>query len=90
MEQHRFIFFDNSSGEILATHTHFSVEGQREPPDRNELRNLYRSFPSQEIDPDRLDVLNVDEDLLGRGMSSKSAVVDTATRRIVWPENGNG
>jgi hypothetical protein len=90
MEQHRFIFFDSSSGEILATHTHVSVEGQGGPPDRDELRKLYRSFPGQDVDPDRLDVLNVDIDLLGRGLSSKRAIVDTATRRIVWPENGDG
>ena len=90
MEQHRYIFFDNSSGEILATHTHVSVAGPEEPPDPDELRRLYRSFPGQDIDSERLEILNVDADLLGHGLSTKKVSVDPTSRRIIWPENGGG
>ena len=88
MEQQRFIFFDKSSGEILATHTEVSIDGPGEPPDLDELRHLYRSLPGREVDPSNVDVLDVDADLLRHGLSTKKAVVDTATRRIVWPEDG--
>jgi hypothetical protein len=89
MDLQRYIFFDPSSGEILATHTHVSMGGEWEPPTGDDLRQLYRSFPGQE-GAERVDVLSVDEDLLGRGRSAKRARVDPKARQIVWPENGGG
>jgi hypothetical protein len=89
MEQQRYIFYDKSSGEILATHTHVSVDGPFEPPEREDLLRLYRSFPGQ-TELDGVDVIDVDADLLGLGRSSKRATIDPKARRIVWPENGGG
>lgn len=83
MDQQTFVFFDKTSGEILATHTQVTVEGESEPINLDELRKSYRSFPGEEIDPSRVDVLDVNFDLLGQGRSKTKLSVDLKTRRIV-------
>jgi hypothetical protein len=87
MDKETFVFFDNSTGQILATHVHVSIEGQTEPLRLDELRKTYRSFPGQEVDPDRIEVLQVDVDLLGHGGSKRGFSVDLDSRRIV-PRDG--
>jgi hypothetical protein len=54
----------------------------------DELRNAYRPLPGEEINPGRIDVLDVDVDLLGHGTSKKRFTVDLATRRIVVRDDG--
>jgi len=89
MDEQTFIFFDNSSGQILATHTQFSVDGQGAPVDVDELRRSYRAFPGQEIEPSRIDVLDVNLELLKRGTSGQRFVVDLDSRRIVAGDEGS-
>jgi len=88
MDEQTFIFFDNSSGQILATHVQVSAEGQGVPVDLDELRRSYRAFPGQEIDPSRIDVLDVNLELLKRGTSNQRFVVDLDTRTLVRPSKG--
>lgn len=83
MDQQTFVFFDKASGEILATHTQITVEGESDPIDLDGLRRSYRSFPGEEIDPSQVDVLDVNADLLGHGRSKATLSVDLKTRRIV-------
>jgi hypothetical protein len=90
MEQQTLIYFDNTTGRILATHVQVSVEGRTAPLDLDELRNAYRSFPGEEIDPGRVEVLDVDVDLLGHGTSKRQFAVDLATRRIVVRDDPPG
>ncbi len=87
MEQETFIFFDNTTGQILATHVQVSIEAQTEPVSLDALRKSYRSFPGQEVDPGRIEVLQVDVDLLGHRGSTKGFSVDLDTRRSV-PREG--
>ena len=51
--------------------------------DLDELRRSYRAFPGQEIDPDAIDVLDVDLELLRRSTSNQRFVVDLDTRTLV-------
>jgi hypothetical protein len=88
MDEQTFIFFDNSSGQILATHVQVSAEGQGVPVDLDELRRSYRAFPGQEIDPSRIDVLDVNLELLKRGTSNQRFVVDLDTRTLARPSKG--
>jgi hypothetical protein len=83
MDEQTFIFFDKRSGQILATHVQVTAEGQGVPVDLDELRRSYRAFPGQEIDPDAIDVLDVDLELLRRSTSNQRFVVDLDTRTLV-------
>ncbi len=88
MEQQTFVFFDNTTGQILATHVQVSIEGQTESVNLDELRKTFRSSPGQEIEPSRIEVLDVNAELLGHGGSSRRFSVDLATRRLV-PRDDN-
>lgn len=83
MDQKTFVFFDKGSGEILATHIQVAVEGESEPINLDELRKSYRSFPGEEIDPSRVEVLDVSADILGHGRSKAKLSVDLKTHQIV-------
>ena len=85
MEQETFIFFDNTTGQMLAGDP--PDELAVEPLSRDELRKTYRSFPGEEVDPSRIEVLHVDVDLLGHGGSKRGFSVDLDTRRVV-PQEG--
>jgi hypothetical protein len=89
MDEQTFIFFDNHSGEILATHIQVSAEGQGVSVDLDELRRSYRAFPGQEIDPSGIDVLDVNLELLKRSTSNQRFVVDLDTRTLVRRDEGS-
>jgi hypothetical protein len=72
---------------VSAAHT--SVDGPFEPPDRENLPRLYRSFPGQ-TEREAVYVIEVDAYLLGLGRSAKRGTVDPKAGRIVWPQNGGG
>jgi hypothetical protein len=80
-----YVVFDSKSGQILATHTEYSLSGEPEPVDRDQLISSYRQFPGQEVDPTSLDILEVDVDLLHRGLGKATGniVVDLESRTIV-------
>lgn len=83
MDEQTFILFDKNSGDILATHSQVSVKGPGVRVDLDELRRSYRAFPGQEIDLSRIDVLDVNLELLKRGTSKGRFVVDLDSRRLV-------
>ncbi len=78
-----FVFFDRRTGQILATHTQVSVDGEDTNVDTDELRGSYRASPGQEIDLADIDVLDVDLELLKRGTSNSVFVVDVDSRQVV-------
>jgi hypothetical protein len=80
-----YVVFDSKSGRILATHTEYALSGEPEPVDRDQLINGYRQFPGQDVDPSSLDILEVDVDLLRRGLGKAAGniVVDLESRTIV-------
>ena len=80
-----YVVFDSKSGQILATHTEYALSGEPEPVDRDQLIKGYRQFPGQEVDPSSLDILEVDVDLLRRGLGKAAGniVVDLESRTIV-------
>ncbi len=76
-----YVIFNKKTGDISHTHTEVALSGEALPVSKEDLVTMYRARPGEKIGPTDLDVLEVDQELLRRGLSNrKNLCVDTQKR----------
>ena len=79
-----YVIFNTQTGRIIHTHTQVALDGKPADVSPDEVLQLYRPFPGQEVDKAILDVLEVNRDLLHQGSSNRQDLhVDVEQRIIV-------
>jgi hypothetical protein len=78
-----YVIFNVKSGDIVHTHTEAALSGEPLPVSRDDLVRMYREWPGEKIDPQDLDVLEVDLDLLRRGLSNRKDLYVDVSKRII-------
>jgi hypothetical protein len=79
-----YVLFDKKTGKIVHTHTEAALSGEALPVSKEELVAAYsRPTPGQKADPKNIDVIDVDRELLRRGISNrKDLYVDVEKRAL--------
>jgi hypothetical protein len=78
-----YVIFNKKTGNIVQTHTEAAISGEPLPVSREDLLAMYRSRPGEKLDPGDLDVLDVDQDLLRRGLSNRKNLYVDVKRRVI-------
>ena len=79
-----YVIFNKRTGDIVHTHTEVALSGEPLPVSREEMLALYqRPRPGAEVPLEDLDVLDVDQELIRRGLSNRQDLYVDVENRVL-------
>ena len=78
-----YVVFNKRTGDIVHTHTEAALSGEPLPVSNEQIIAMYRPWPGEEIGLGDLDMLEVDLELLRRGLSNRKGLYVDVQKRVL-------